>query len=75
MQFLNKVKNYHNDLNLNEQELEKFKKLFKFWDKILLERPNLPIPFSTVLAIQTYFSPLVILLTAACITPGRVNAE
>src|SRR6056300_1997164 len=32
---------------------------------ILFACPNRPIPFSTVLAIQTYFSPLVILLTAA----------
>ena len=44
-------------------------------DNILLVSPNLPIPFSTVLAIQTYFSPLLILLTAAWITPGLVKAE
>ena len=44
-------------------------------DKILFALPNLPIPFSTVRAIQTYFSPLVILLTALWITPGLVNAE
>ena len=44
-------------------------------DKILFACPNLPIPFSTVLAIHTYFSPLVILLTAAWMTPGLVSAE
>ena len=40
---VDRVKNYHNDLNLNEEELEKFKKLFKFWDKILLERNQMKV--------------------------------